>query len=56
MLTRAYTKNSWRHLMNAMKTLKAKSITLAGSKLVRSWSQTCSALKFGISFSLLAAN
>jgi len=32
------------------------SITLTGSKLVRSCSQTCSELKFGLSSSLLAAN
>jgi len=35
---------------------KPNSITLAGSKLVQSWSQTCSELKFGLSSSLLAAN
>ena len=36
--------------------LRPNSITLSGSKLVRSWSQTCSELKFGLSSSLLAAN
>jgi len=36
--------------------IKFHYVTLFGSKLVRSWSQTCSELKFGLSSSLLAAN
>jgi len=36
--------------------LRPNSITLSGSKLVQSWSQTCSELRFGLSSSLLAAN
>jgi len=39
-----------------LKCLKPNSITLAGSKQIRSWSHTCSELKFGLSSSLLAAN
>jgi len=38
------------------KVLIPNSITLSGHKQVRSWSQTCSELKFGLSSSLLAAN
>jgi len=38
------------------KLLRPNSITLSVSKLVRSWSQTYSELKFGLSASLLAAN
>jgi len=33
-----------------------RSSSQTGSKLARSWSQTCSELKFGLSSSLLAAN
>jgi len=36
--------------------LRPNSITLSGWKLVRSWSQICRELKFGLLSSLLAAN
>ena len=36
--------------------LKPNSITLSGRRQLRSWSQTCSELQFGLSSSSLAAN
>jgi len=36
--------------------LKPNSTTLSGCRQIRSWSQTCSEMKFGLSFSCLAAN
>jgi len=51
-----YNSNVLQHDKQIRLQLKPNSITLSGRRQVRSWSQTCNELEFGLSSSSLAAN